>query len=504
MRLDTRYRPGLPRLAWCAHAAAGSDTLRVDAGPWVDGASDWIFEGAWSGAFDAGEFHIAEHCMGSGVRIDPDGATFVGASHTSDRLFAVSTPAGVWVSNALAMLLAASGARLDPRYRLYAADLLSTLSGLEHYRRSMPAFDGVVVQQFLCCNVRLTREGQLIEQAKPLGEPPHSFEDLRRLHEVNVAAIATNAAHPNRRHRFEPFVGISSGYDSPACAALAKAVGARRAVTFVDARGDSCDSGEPIADALGLEIVTRKRHDYLGRTDLPDDAYLITGSIEDIVMASIDKELEGTLLFTGFNADRYWNRVNPPALIRRDLACGGPGGTALSESRLRVGFIHFVVPFLTARFFPELHAISNSAEMAAWSVGGKYDRPIPRRIAEEAGVPRELFGQTKRAITQPFSVYCASLEDAMTAPAWSDLLAYQREFPAEPGPVRRALYGVASEIESVQYRAKKLFQRYGGPLARSREINRYVERRALHRTLLASTALHWAADRLIADYRHSL
>jgi len=28
-------------------------------------------------------------------------------------------------------------------------------------------------------------------------------------------------------------------------------------------------------------------------------------------------------------------------------------------------------------------------------LGNSYDRPIPRRIAEEAGVPRDLFGQTK-------------------------------------------------------------------------------------------------------------
>ena len=35
--------------------------------------------------------------------------------------------------------------------------------------------------------------------------------------------------------------------------------------------------------------------------------------------------------------------------------------------------------------------------MRPWSIGGAYDRPIPRRIAEEAGVPRDLFGQNKMA-----------------------------------------------------------------------------------------------------------
>jgi hypothetical protein len=35
--------------------------------------------------------------------------------------------------------------------------------------------------------------------------------------------------------------------------------------------------------------------------------------------------------------------------------------------------------------------------MRQWSIGGEYDRPIARRLAEEAGVPRHLFGQTKLA-----------------------------------------------------------------------------------------------------------
>jgi hypothetical protein len=35
--------------------------------------------------------------------------------------------------------------------------------------------------------------------------------------------------------------------------------------------------------------------------------------------------------------------------------------------------------------------------MRPWSIGGNYDRPVPRRIAEEAGVPRQLFGQLKLA-----------------------------------------------------------------------------------------------------------
>jgi hypothetical protein len=37
--------------------------------------------------------------------------------------------------------------------------------------------------------------------------------------------------------------------------------------------------------------------------------------------------------------------------------------------------------------------------MQAYSIGGNYDRPIPRRITEEAGVPRELIGTEKKAVS---------------------------------------------------------------------------------------------------------
>ena len=42
--------------------------------------------------------------------------------------------------------------------------------------------------------------------------------------------------------------------------------------------------------------------------------------------------------------------------------------------------------------------------MDPWRLGTTYDRPIPRRIAESAGVPRGMFGQTKMASVTSFPV----------------------------------------------------------------------------------------------------
>jgi len=50
-----------------------------------------------------------------------------------------------------------------------------------------------------------------------------------------------------------------------------------------------------------------------------------------------------------------------------------------------------------ARQKTDIVRITESSEMDSWRLGNTYDRPIPRRIAEEAGVPRHLFGQDKMA-----------------------------------------------------------------------------------------------------------
>jgi hypothetical protein len=73
-------------------------------------------------------------------------------------------------------------------------------------------------------------------------------------------------------------------------------------------------------------------------------------------------------------------------------------GCSLSEFRARVGFLLVVPPFFGALSHPSVSTISRSAEMEPWSVGGRYDRPVPRRLAEEQGVAREAFGGRKNAV----------------------------------------------------------------------------------------------------------
>ena len=114
------------------------------------------------------------------------------------------------------------------------------------------------------------------------------------------------------------------------------------------------------------------------------------------------QQLRGKVLLTGYHGDKVWDKLT--TYLSDKIVRGDPSGLALTEYRLHAGFINCAVPFWGTRQIRDIHAISNSAAMKQWDVQGNYSRPICRRIAEEAGLPRDSFGTRKKAVTvDPFS-----------------------------------------------------------------------------------------------------
>ena len=124
-------------------------------------------------------------------------------------------------------------------------------------------------------------------------------------------------------------------------------------------------------------------------------------------MKAFEADLPGTILFTGFHGDKVWHYGNHK--VSKTIIRGDASGGSLGEFRLRVGFIHLPIPFVGCLQHPSIDRVTMSDEMKPWFVdretrGGRiYNRPLPRRLVEEAGVPREWFGQDKRAVTQPLA-----------------------------------------------------------------------------------------------------
>jgi len=157
---------------------------------------------------------------------------------------------------------------------------------------------------------------------------------------------------------------------------------------------------------------------------------------EDYPFLGFGPRAARSILLTGFTGDVVWKRHAEPAndLRRKDVS-----GSTLTELRLRHGFVQVPVPvpFIGATHYDALLRMAESEEMRPYQVGGRYDRPVPRRIAEEAGVPRGAFGTVKKAASVVFD--WGGLFWSPTS--LQDLEAFERRLLAEQGINRARYYG---------------------------------------------------------------
>jgi hypothetical protein len=511
------FRPlaSLPRLAWCARLRRGEDLVRVLLGMGVETAERWFAEGVWNAPFPDGGILDATMLLGSGGRADASRVGFAASSHPMDRLQYLRLPDELLVSNSLAFLLAQAADSPDPEYLFYDRDIISFVDGLSAAVRRLPTRRGRVVELLYCTNLTVDRDLRVSEQRRAQPRSFTDYADYVTFLELELAALDRNARDPARvRSRFEPLATISSGYDSPACAILARSIGCTRAVTVGAARaeyGGGSDSGLEIGRRLGLTVSEYDREGYLRRDDLVEAEFLAVGTGgEDVVMSGFEPELRDTLFFTGFLGDTLWGRLH--VLRERDAAdfrMRFPAGASLTEFRLRVGFVHLPVPLLTYGAQPSLHRISNSEAMRPWRVGDpRYDRPIPRRLVEQAGVPRELFGQSKRAVTQPF-YHNEPLRRIMSGPSYRDFLDFCGAGRPATGSREHVLaLAVLPRVHAVQSQVSRGLTFAAGWLGVSFSPTPWVHRR--YRQPLAENALtfHWAQAKLrprydVADLRGS-
>jgi hypothetical protein len=178
---------------------------------------------------------------------------------------------------------------------------------------------------------------------------------------------------------------------------LAKKAGCKEALTFRDARptpeypDGPPDSGESIAAHLGMDVTCFDRRSYQdvpAYTEAENEGF-------PLVFAALAPKLPRRLLLTGFHG-AVWSRVS--MIVSADMQSADYSGSSLTEFRLRVGFLHLAVPFLGCTSLPSIHRISTSPEMRPWSTMTGYDKPIARRLVEEAGIPCESFAVAKRAV----------------------------------------------------------------------------------------------------------
>ncbi|HUG80995.1 MAG TPA: hypothetical protein VML01_04995 [Bryobacterales bacterium] len=391
----------LPLLAWCARVESAG-VVRVRHGPGVEVRNDAFVEGAWDGEFGAMAFDEAIGLAGSGGRLRGDGVVFASPFHPLEYLYVLAIKDALLVSNSLAFVFAEADDRPDIRYYNYFFDLLKhARRGLPNLPIALPTAGGRRIRPFQVCNLRVDRDLTYHEIPKPLPAAPACYGDYYGELLRSVTGVARNAADPRRKRTYRLVSAISKGYDSTAAAALASKAGGREAVTFVkSAAGHDItdDSGAEIARTLGMTVTEYDRSDVRTLPGFPEAEFFSNpGNLGEVGLRVMEPGLKGSLFTTGRHGEDFLGVTGK--CIRRDLrepADTGLPGRGGTEFRIRAGYLNFPALYLGALHSSHLYRITHSQEMRPWTLGvDSYDRPIPRRIAEEAGVPRAFFGQRK-------------------------------------------------------------------------------------------------------------
>jgi hypothetical protein len=400
MRFEFLHERAWPVQAWLAECHP--DHVVIRHGRRVETRADWFCEAVWDGPFERGDFDLTDIVAGSGGRLRDGGVTFVPAGATVDRLQSLALPDGpTLVSNSLACLLARAGAKVNPRYRHYKRDLQTIVRGLKKYKKWLDTSRGPC-RLWYFHNARwdgsVLRETEKPNPARDFS----SFDSYRGFLDRTLAAVTTNAADAARDHATGLVGTMSSGYDSTAVATLARDHGLSEVITFDQARGGDPDSGIEAAKHLGLRALVVPREGWRQYPQpLPEVPFLTAdGYAEDRFFLGAEQHLRGKLMLTGFHGDKIWGKSpyhKDSLLPHPEIKRGDCSGLTMTEYRLSAGFINCPVPFWGARQIHEVVAISRDPSMRPWDVPGDYSRPICRRIAETAGVPREVFGIKKRA-----------------------------------------------------------------------------------------------------------
>lgn len=406
MRFDYRRVESLPRLSWCAEISKGSPVVRVVHGAWIETRGDRFFEGAWNGDFKAGDFDRSETFAGSGGLFRKGQLVFSPPTDTYMWLVVLRTAGSLFVSNSLVFAMRQAGDEPAVNYPYYFFDVMHHRRwGLRQVPLAMPTRRGNSIDLMTWNNFIVRQDLSIEVTDRKRADAFDTYAEYKQLLFATVRDVVDNAANPDRIQPFRPLAAVSQGYDSPACAVAMAAAGCREALTYSrtpPAPGGLSDNGKEIARYLGLNTRVYHREEYDVLDGLQDAEFCATatsGSGAPLVLA--EPQLQGTILSSGRPGGYLWT---PDELHNVPDLMSGPvqttNSTSIMEFRLRCGYLHFAVPYIGAVHRASVMRITRSEEMKPWWTSGSYNRPIPRRMTEEAGVPGQMFGQKKMGSNQ--------------------------------------------------------------------------------------------------------
>lgn len=408
--LTTERSDTLNRLAWLAKIDPAINSVIAKCGSDVEINDRFIVEGVWDGDFGMGDFDRSNHFFGSGLKITDEGVIVAPSTALVDRVLICEIENIFYVSNSLIFLMAFINADLDKNNN-YKEQASTILKGVDQYDPQFPIKHPKTnaLFQFFYHPVLINKNG--IHQISRSKSPFFSdFLSYRKKLLEDLNRIKSNAKDTARSKPLKSYTTVSRGYDSTAVTALTHESGL--VCAFTKKRSSSSmlaalypkasnDDGSRVSNHFSIKT------EYLDIADSDideDELYYLSPSSAEPEIAffkigkSLEKNNEPSLVYTGYHGDKVWDKNLFPKYLTKDIRRGDTSGLNLSEIRLKSGFINVAIPFMYSDAIESIHQISNAPDMTQWSIGGNYDRPIPRRIAEDLGVPRDYFGMRKKAV----------------------------------------------------------------------------------------------------------
>lgn len=399
------YHEKLAKLAWGMVITLGEKIVDVHIGSMVEHCKDFFVSGVWDGPFAEAGFDEAEMFCGCGVKLVEDKIVAYTATHERQRICYMKKQNKVYVTNSIPFLLALTEENLDIDCDQYERILCSVIDGLEDYEKNIPLAGGAVMHQLFSSDLSIDQELNCQIKRKPQHRDFVDFQDYYQSMLQVCEKIRDNGMDPYRKYLYGMVTTASSGYDSSSCAAIVRQIGCDTACTFRNGKYDE-DSAVDILKQLGYpNIVERSYLDYKAEENNLDAVYFADGDLGFFMpFAGFKNEFFGKILVTGISGSYMWDRdskVNPDS--KREGYYFYTANLSFNEHAIQNGYMMLPLVLYGSTAAVSIQKISNAAEMEPWTLHTDYDRPIPRRILETAGVARESFGHVNRGAGISFS-----------------------------------------------------------------------------------------------------
>ena len=442
--------------------------------------------------------------------------TLVTSTGLTDAVYYREHGNSLTAANSLPLLLASVHDQLNPHFPNYQLLTTSLQAGLERYVKIIPTTNGQICRIFVR-NLRVT-SSNVEEIDKPLPPSFRDFSAYRRHLFANYEMMHQNIRDLNRRHRLDIISTQSRGYDTTAVNTVASKYKLDKVFTiaqpkeagaFIDMgpRSHDSDDGSEICAVLGLEPIPLDRYAYSTSFEEEYLFYSAANRAEAVNFLGIKQHLNRvSVMLTGVRGDVVWatdnyyrdrpellngdashsavldpNFLVSPQMIANDLRGPDTWLHGLSEISLRWGLIQLTPIYIGDRNRRDIFRISMSDELEPWRLGGAYDRPIGRRIAEEiGGIRRDAFGQRKMATTTEFPMPPVPVGVELR----NDYFRFLRENRIAPPLWELTYRWVHSVNERIVYHAPHRYRYlYYAARALSKVARRRIEIHALYRRL---------------------